>query len=98
MLDDAPGFEALRDEVIESVVAALVTGNAVIAKPAEQTNLIAHATVKLLHEAGVPEAILQLLPGDGATVGAALTRDPRVVERKKYGRAKARRSFQFSKR
>ncbi|MBK6726983.1 MAG: bifunctional proline dehydrogenase/L-glutamate gamma-semialdehyde dehydrogenase PutA [Xanthomonadales bacterium] len=61
------------------VVAALVTGNAVIAKPAEQTNLIAHATVKLLHEAGVPEAILQLLPGDGATVGAALTRDPRVV-------------------
>jgi RHH-type proline utilization regulon transcriptional repressor/proline dehydrogenase/delta 1-pyrroline-5-carboxylate dehydrogenase len=61
------------------VVAALVTGNAVIAKPAEQTNLVAHAAVKLLHEAGVPEAILQLLPGDGATVGAALTKDPRVV-------------------
>ena len=61
------------------VVAALVTGNAVIAKPAEQTNLIAYAAVKLLHEAGVPEAVLQLLPGDGAVVGAALTRDPRVA-------------------
>ncbi|MBL0039600.1 MAG: bifunctional proline dehydrogenase/L-glutamate gamma-semialdehyde dehydrogenase PutA [Xanthomonadales bacterium] len=61
------------------VAAAVVTGNAVIAKPAEQTNLIAHAAVKLLHEAGVPEAILQLLPGDGATVGATLTKDPRVV-------------------
>jgi RHH-type proline utilization regulon transcriptional repressor/proline dehydrogenase/delta 1-pyrroline-5-carboxylate dehydrogenase len=61
------------------VTAALVTGNAVIAKPAEQTNLIGHAAVKLLHEAGVPEAVLQFLPGDGATVGAALTRDPRVA-------------------
>lgn len=61
------------------VVAALVAGNTVIAKPAEQTNLVAHAATKLLHEAGVPEAVLQLLPGDGATVGAALTRDPRVA-------------------
>ena len=61
------------------VAAALVAGNAVIAKPAEQTNLIGYAAVKLLHEAGVPEAALQFLPGDGATVGAALTRDPRVA-------------------
>jgi len=61
------------------VAAALAAGNSVIAKPAEQTNLIGHAAVKLLHEAGVPEAVLQFLPGDGATVGAALTRDPRVA-------------------
>ena len=61
------------------VAAALMAGNSVIAKPAEQTNLIGYAAVKLLHEAGVPEAVLQFLPGDGATVGAALTRDPRVA-------------------
>jgi RHH-type proline utilization regulon transcriptional repressor/proline dehydrogenase/delta 1-pyrroline-5-carboxylate dehydrogenase len=61
------------------ITAALVAGNSVIAKPAEQTNLIGFAAVKLLHEAGVPEAVLQFLPGDGASVGAALTRDPRVA-------------------
>jgi RHH-type proline utilization regulon transcriptional repressor/proline dehydrogenase/delta 1-pyrroline-5-carboxylate dehydrogenase len=61
------------------IAAALAAGNSVIAKPAEQTNLIGHAAVKLLHEAGIPEAVLQFLPGDGATVGAALTRDPRVA-------------------
>lgn len=61
------------------VAAALAAGNSVIAKPAEQTNLIGYAAVKLMHEAGVPEAVLQFLPGDGATVGAALTRDPRVA-------------------
>ncbi len=61
------------------VAAALAAGNCVIAKPAEQTNLVGYAAVKLLHEAGVPEAVLQFLPGDGATVGAALTRDPRVA-------------------
>ncbi len=61
------------------IAAALAAGNAVIAKPAEQTNLIAFAAVKLLHEAGVPQAVLQFVPGDGATVGAALTKDPRVA-------------------
>jgi RHH-type proline utilization regulon transcriptional repressor/proline dehydrogenase/delta 1-pyrroline-5-carboxylate dehydrogenase len=61
------------------IAAALAAGNTVIAKPAEQTTLIAHLAVKLLHEAGVPENVLQFLPGDGATVGAALTRDPRVT-------------------
>ncbi len=61
------------------VGAALAAGNSVIAKPAEQTNLIAHAAVKLLHEAGVPENVVQLVPGDGAVVGAALTSDPRVA-------------------
>ena len=61
------------------VCAALAAGNCVIAKPAEQTNLVGYAAVKLLHEAGVPEAVLQFLPGDGATVGAALTRDERIA-------------------
>jgi RHH-type transcriptional regulator, proline utilization regulon repressor / proline dehydrogenase / delta 1-pyrroline-5-carboxylate dehydrogenase len=61
------------------VSAALAAGNSVIAKPAEQTSLIGHAAVKLLHEAGVPANVLQYLPGDGAVVGAALTKDPRVA-------------------
>jgi len=59
--------------------AALAMGNAVLAKPAEQTPLIAAFAVSLLHKAGVPATALQLLPGDGATVGAALTSDPRVA-------------------
>lgn len=54
------------------IVAALAAGNAVVAKPAEQTPLIAAATVKLLHRAGVPAKALHLAPGDG-TVGALLT-------------------------
>jgi RHH-type proline utilization regulon transcriptional repressor/proline dehydrogenase/delta 1-pyrroline-5-carboxylate dehydrogenase len=64
---------------IGQIAAALVAGNAVIAKPAEQTNLIGYCAVKLLHEAGVPDTVLQFVPGDGATVGAALTHDPRVT-------------------
>ena len=59
--------------------AALAMGNGVLAKPAEQTPLIAAYAVSLLHKAGVPVSALQLLPGDGATVGAALTSDPRVA-------------------
>ncbi|MCY1128246.1 bifunctional proline dehydrogenase/L-glutamate gamma-semialdehyde dehydrogenase PutA [Frigidibacter sp. RF13] len=61
------------------IAAALAMGNGVLAKPAEQTPLIATYAVSLLHKAGVPVASLQLLPGDGATVGAALTSDPRVA-------------------
>ncbi|GLQ98542.1 bifunctional protein PutA [Dyella mobilis] len=61
------------------VSAALAAGNSVIAKPAEQTSLIGYAAVKLLHDAGVPTDVLQYLPGDGAVVGAALTKDPRVA-------------------
>ena len=61
------------------VAAALVTGNAVIAKPAEQTPLIAARAVALLHEAGVPADVLQLLQGDGPTVGGPLTADPRIA-------------------
>lgn len=60
------------------VTAALAAGNAVIAKPAEQTPLIAARAVQLLHEAGVPEDVVQLLPGDGPTVGKPLIDDPRV--------------------
>ena len=59
------------------VTAALAAGNAVIAKPAEQTPLIAARAVDLFHEAGIPPGALNLLPGDG-TVGAALVTDPRV--------------------
>ena len=59
------------------IAAALAAGNAVLAKPAEQTPLIAALAVELLRKAGVPPSALQLLPGDGA-VGAALTRDGRV--------------------
>ena len=60
------------------IAGALAAGNAVLAKPAEQTPLIASAGVELMLRAGVPATALQLLPGDGATVGAALTADPRV--------------------
>jgi len=60
------------------VVAALVAGNTVVAKPAEQTPLIAAFAVGLLHDAGVPAAALHLLPGDG-DVGASLVADPRIA-------------------
>ena len=60
------------------VAAALAAGNAVIAKPAEQTPLIAFEAVKLLHKAGVPGQALALLPGDGARIGAKLLADPRL--------------------
>ncbi len=59
------------------IAAALAAGHAVLAKPAEQTPLIAHFAVSLLHRAGVPRSVLQLLPGDGR-IGAALTSDPRL--------------------
>ncbi|HKX07122.1 MAG TPA: bifunctional proline dehydrogenase/L-glutamate gamma-semialdehyde dehydrogenase PutA [Stellaceae bacterium] len=61
------------------IAAALVAGNAVIAKPAEQTPMVGAAAVRLMHQAGVPVDALHLLPGDGATVGARLTGDPRVA-------------------
>lgn len=60
------------------VVAALATGNCVLAKPAEQTGLIADFAVKLMHQAGIPLAALQLLPGTGEAVGAPLVKDLRV--------------------
>jgi RHH-type transcriptional regulator, proline utilization regulon repressor / proline dehydrogenase / delta 1-pyrroline-5-carboxylate dehydrogenase len=60
------------------VTAALVAGNTVVAKPAEQTPLIAAIAVALLYDAGVPKRALHLVPGDGA-VGASLVADPRVA-------------------
>ena len=63
---------------VGQVAAALAAGNAVLAKPAEQTPLVALCAVGLLHRAGVPPAVLHLLPGDGR-VGAALVRDPRTA-------------------
>ncbi|AOZ04501.1 trifunctional transcriptional regulator/proline dehydrogenase/L-glutamate gamma-semialdehyde dehydrogenase [Cupriavidus malaysiensis] len=60
------------------VAAALAAGNPVLAKPAEQTPLIAAQAVRLLREAGVPAGAVQLLPGRGETVGAALVADARV--------------------
>jgi RHH-type proline utilization regulon transcriptional repressor/proline dehydrogenase/delta 1-pyrroline-5-carboxylate dehydrogenase len=61
------------------VVAALVTGNTVAAKPAEQTPVIARRFVELLHEAGVPRDALAWLHGRGETVGAALVADARTA-------------------
>ncbi|MDB5763874.1 MAG: putA [Herminiimonas sp.] len=60
------------------VSAALAAGNVVLAKPAEQTPLIAYRAVQLLHEAGIPRGALQFVPGRGDTVGAGLTADRRV--------------------
>ena len=60
------------------IAAASVAGNTAIAKPAEQTPLIAAETVRLMHEAGIPASALHLLPGDGH-VGEMLVVDPRVA-------------------
>ena len=61
------------------ITAALVTGNTVLAKPAEQTSLIAYRCVELMYEAGVPRDVVQLLPGAGRELGPLLTGDPRVA-------------------
>lgn len=55
------------------IVAALVTGNAVVAKPAESTNIIAYRAVQLMHEAGIPTNVLQLVCGRGSVVGQVLS-------------------------
>jgi RHH-type proline utilization regulon transcriptional repressor/proline dehydrogenase/delta 1-pyrroline-5-carboxylate dehydrogenase len=60
------------------VTAALASGNAVIAKPAEQTPAIAAYAVRLMHEAGIPGEVIHLLPGDGK-VGAKLVEDTRIA-------------------
>ena len=61
------------------VAAALVTGNTVVAKPAEQTPVVALEAIKLLHAAGIPNDALQGITGLGETVGAALVAHPRVA-------------------
>lgn len=60
------------------MLAAIVTGNVVLAKPAEQTPLIAAYAIKLFHEAGIPKNVLQLLIGRGSVVGAKMVADPRA--------------------
>jgi RHH-type proline utilization regulon transcriptional repressor/proline dehydrogenase/delta 1-pyrroline-5-carboxylate dehydrogenase len=62
---------------IGQVAAALAAGNTVLAKPAEETPLIAAEAVRILHDAGIPRDVLQLLPGDGVT-GATLVADERI--------------------
>ena len=60
------------------IAAALAAGNAVLAKPAEQTVLVAAQAVRLFHAAGLPPALLSLIPGEGGTVGPILTGHPGV--------------------
>lgn len=61
------------------ILASLATGNTVLAKPAEQTPLIAFKAVQILHEAGIPKDALQLLIGRGSVVGAKIVNDERVA-------------------
>jgi len=61
------------------IFAALAAGNCVIAKPAEQTSLVAAFAVGLMHQAGVPRNVLQLIPGAGAVVGAAISANPGIA-------------------
>ena len=61
------------------VAAALAAGNAVIAKPAEQTPLVAGRAIELLLEAGVPAGVLHFLPGDGAVIGARAVSNPAIA-------------------
>lgn len=63
---------------IGQIAAALAAGNAVVAKPAEQTPLIAAAAVNLFHDAGLDPRLLSLLPGEGATIGAVLVSHPGI--------------------
>lgn len=60
------------------VTAALVCGNPVLAKPANQTPLVAARAVELLHEAGIPKEVLQLLPSKGSMIGKTIIPDPRI--------------------
>ena len=61
------------------ITAALAAGNVVIAKPAEPTALIAAFAVELLHQAGFPRAVIQMLPGKGSIIGMKLVNDPRIA-------------------
>nr|WP_114417090.1 bifunctional proline dehydrogenase/L-glutamate gamma-semialdehyde dehydrogenase PutA [Marinospirillum perlucidum] len=61
------------------IMAATVSGNSVVAKPAEQTSLVACRCVELMYEAGLPRDVVQLLPGLGKDLGPVLTSDPRVT-------------------
>lgn len=75
------------------IAAALAAGNVVLAKPAEETPLVAAAMVALMHRAGVPAHALQLLPGDG-TIGEALVNAPQIAGVVFTGSTEAARSIQ----
>ncbi len=64
---------------VGQIVAALVTGNCVIAKPAEQTSLIAHFTAQLIHQAGIPAQVFQLVLGSGSQIGNQLCQNPAIT-------------------
>lgn len=64
---------------IGQISAALVSGNTVVAKPAEQTTLIASHAIRLFHKAGIPSDVLHLLPGVGPVIGQSITSDPRIA-------------------
>ncbi len=64
---------------VGQVTAALVSGNSVIAKPATQTPLTAMRCIQLLHQAGIPQDVLQFLPGDGRSIGQQLLADSRIA-------------------
>jgi RHH-type proline utilization regulon transcriptional repressor/proline dehydrogenase/delta 1-pyrroline-5-carboxylate dehydrogenase len=64
---------------VGQVAAAFAAGNRVVAKPAEQTPLVARLAIALLHEAGIPAGAMNLVPGAGESVGAALVADPRTA-------------------
>ena len=76
------------------IVAALAAGNPVLAKPAEQTPLIAAEAVRLLHQAGIPRDVLQLVPGRGSVIGAALVADTRTQAVVFTGSTEVARSIQ----
>ena len=61
------------------IIAALAAGNCVIAKPSEQTSLIAYFMVKLMHQAGIPTDVLHLLPGKGSQIGTPIVAYPDVA-------------------
>lgn len=63
---------------VGEVISSLAAGNTVIAKPSDQTNLITFYAVKLMHEAGIPDGAIQLMPGSGSIIGNALTKHPEV--------------------
>ncbi len=60
------------------IAAALAAGNTVIAKPAERTTLVAMACTRILHQAGIPQSVLQFLPGQGSRIGKQLLADTRI--------------------
>lgn len=64
---------------VGQVAAALVTGNCVLAKPANPTPLIASQALSLFHEAGIPVDVLHLVPGSSLDIGDALLKDPRIA-------------------